>query len=317
MYNDVVNVPHHYGKLMPHQVTTLKAIVPKKPQPKISQLFVYPIKSCAGISVSHFQFDSRGPLLDRRWMLVDATTGKYLSQRELPKMGLITTNIDNGRVWASFESVEELSDCRDLLSLELPVDGEVVDVNIWSDHVLGLDCGDEVAKWFSLILKYECRLIYQGECQRLVDTEYAEAGTDVSYADGFPLLVVSQASIQFLDDACDASITAENFRPNIVISNTEAFSELNWQTLSTKNVAMNVAKSCQRCVIPALNPKTAEREPTILPVLLKYCRRDKKIFFGQNLTFKAVDNARIYQGLEMSVGQDITISIIDVAPLKR
>jgi uncharacterized protein YcbX len=279
--------------------------------PQISQLFVYPIKSCAGISVSSFQFDSRGPLFDRRWMLVNAKTGVYLSQRELPKMALISTHIDSDRVWASIGDGKNLLDISNIQPLELPTGGDVVDVSIWSDNVQGLDCGDEAAKWFSSILECECRLIYQGECQRLADAEYADSGTSVSYADGFPLLVVSQASIKFLDDACEASIIAENFRPNVVVSNTEAFAEVDWCSLSTDTLAMKVVKACQRCVIPTLNTKTAEREKSILPVLLKYCRSDKKIYFGQNLTFKARDESSGFQGLEMSIGETISIICVE------
>lgn len=275
--------------------------------PKISQLFVYPIKSCAGISVPHFQFDSRGPLFDRRWMLVDAKTGTFLSQRELPGMALISTHIENGRVWADLASNTESITVADIQALELPIEGGVVDISIWDDNVQGLDCGDNAANWFSLILDYDCRLIYQGECQRLADTQYAEVGTDVSYADGFPLLAVSQASIQFLDDACEADIAAENFRPNIVVSNTEAFAEIDWQVLATNTVVMDVVKPCQRCVIPALNPKTAKRESSILPVLLKFCRRDKKIYFGQNLTFKPSSKKVDGQELTLKVGQEISI----------
>lgn len=278
--------------------------------PKIKQLFVYPIKSCAGISVPHFQFDSRGPLFDRRWMLVDAKTGKFLSQRELPRMALISTHIENNCVWASLENNKAVLS-NNAHALELPIEGDVVDVSVWEDDVQGFDCGDEAANWFSAALDYECRLVYQGGCERLADTEYADAGTDVSYADGFPLLVVSQASIQFLDDACAASIAAENFRPNIVIANTGVFAELNWQGLSTDTVVMKVVKPCQRCIIPTLNPRTAEREKRILPVLLKFCRRDKKIFFGQNLTFKARNNNDKFQGLELSIDQVVDISVTD------
>ena len=274
---------------------------PQDASPQISQLFVYPIKSCAGISVSHFQFDQRGPLFDRRWMLVDAKTGVFLSQRELPKMALISTHIDNNQVWAGFGSDNKL--------LELPVEGGVVDVTIWEDEVQGIDCGDEAASWFSSVLGCECRLIYQGGCSRLANTEYAEAGTDVSYADGFPLLVVSQGSIQFLNSECDADIAAENFRPNVVIANTEAFAEVHWQGLVTGSIAMKVVKPCERCVIPALNPKTGIREKNILPVLIKHCRRNKKIYFGQNLTFKALNDVSTNSCLEIRVGQDVAITV--------
>lgn len=283
MYNDVMKISHHYGKNM---------------SPQISQLFIYPIKSCAGISVPSIQFDHRGPLLDRNWMLVDAETGVFLSQREAPFMALIFTVIENDRVLAGFGEGN---------LFELPVEGPLAQVSVWDDEVQGLDCGNEAASWFSEVLDRSCRLIYQGSCQRLASTKYADEGTPVSYADGFPLLVVAESSIQFLNEACDADISAQNFRPNIVISNTEAFAELNWKNISTDAIAMKVVKPCERCVIPSINPKTGVRERSILTVLLEHCRRDKKIYFGQNLTFSAVRQSSDTNELMLAVGQGVII----------
>lgn len=278
----------HQGEIAPANV------------PIVHELFVYPIKSCAGISVSHLQFDHRGPIFDRHWMLVDAETGIFLSQREIPKMALITTAIEGDCVWAGVLGNEK--------AIKLSSDGPEVDVSIWSDDVQGLDCGDDAARWFSAQLEHECRLIFQGHCTRLADTEYAKPGTAVSYADGFPLLVVSLESIQFLNAKCDDNIAAENFRPNIVIKNTEAFTETNWQSLEADSMSMDVVKPCERCVIPALNPKTGVRERDILPVLIKHCRKDKKIYFGQNLTFKARDNNSLSAPLVLQVGEGIKIA---------
>lgn len=258
--------------------------------PKISQLFVYPIKSCAGISVSSFQFDSRGPVLDRYWMLVDAKSGVFLSQRTVPEMALISTSIENGAVWVS---VQENGQSKAFL---LPKEGRIIDVTVWDDEVQGYDCGDEAASWFGRYLNRDCRLVYQGDCPRNVDAEFADEGTQVSYADGFPLLAVAQSSIDFLNSACETRIGSENFRPNIVIENTQPFAERDWQGMAVDNVEMKVVKPCQRCVIPSINPATAKREASIMPVLIEYCRKNKKIIFGQNLTFSCE------QGAELKVG---------------
>ena len=265
--------------------------------PQISQLFIYPIKSCAGISVSHFQFDEKGPLLDRRWMLVDSTSGAYLSQRTIPALALISTRIEDGIIWASQRNLASIDE-----SLCLPEQGKLIDVRVWSDNIKGYDCGDEAAAWFSAVLERDCRLVYQGDCERKADEEYAEKDTQVGFADGFPMLVVTQSSIEFLNAECDAEIRANNFRPNIVVENTEAFAEVNWSSLTADDLQMKVVKPCERCVIPTINPDTAKREASILPVLLKHCRKNKKIIFGQNLTFKYSDN------LELSVGQVLSIS---------
>lgn len=265
--------------------------------PRISQLFVYPIKSCAGISVSGFKFDEKGPLFDRRWMLVDAKTGVFLSQRELPQMALISTSIDAGIVFAHQSLNADLD-----ATIKLPFIGadsaesltELKNVYVWDDAVQGYDCGDDSADWFSQLLGRDCRLIYQGQCERFASEKYAGEGAEVSFADGFPLLVVSQSSIDVLNNECESSVGAENFRPNIVIEGVEAFSEENWRELQAKHFGMKVVKLCERCVIPTINPRTAKRESDILKALLKYCRKDGKIYFGQNLTFNplfAEDNS--------------------------
>lgn len=272
--------------------------------PQVSQLFVYPIKSCAGISVSSFKFDEKGPLFDRRWMLVDSNTGIFLSQRSTPKMALLSTRIENEAVWVGQSLDNDLVEfCR------LPTKGKRIEVQVWSDTVHGYDCGDKLARWFSQLLSHDCRLVYQGDCQRLADEGYAGRGTSVSFADGFPLLVVAQASIDVLNEECDADIDATNFRPNIVIKNTVAFAEEQWEkiTVESDDLRMNqlemaVVKPCERCIIPLLNPYTAKREASILPVLLKYCRDNKKIIFGQNLTFKYFNN------LDIKVGQVVSIT---------
>lgn len=271
--------------------------------PQISQLFVYPIKSCAGISVPHFQFDERGPLFDRRWMLVDNKTGIFLSQREIPQMALISTRIEDGKVWASQSFDDSIDENHCLLT-----EGELIDVTVWSDNIRGYDCGDEAASWFSQVLNHQCRLVYQGNCPRIADEKYADKGIMIGFADGFPLLAIAQSSIDVLNNACEADIGAMNFRPNIVVKNTEAFAERNWSSMTAKSldtvgnsVEMKVVKPCERCVIPALNPNTAKRETSILPVLIEYCRRNKKLYFGQNLTFKYSSN------LEIKVGQALII----------
>lgn len=258
-------------------------------EPKICQLFIYPIKSCAGISVSEMSFDEKGPLLDRRWMLVDEKTHSFLSQREIRQMCLVLTSIIEGEVWAS-QSMNSAINAR----FKLPsinnksIDNTaLVDVVVWEDSVQGYDCGDDAADWFSALLNHKCRLIFQGECGRNANEQYADKNTEISFADGFPLLVINKESVDFLDENCvNSSLSVLNFRANIVVENLDKFSENDWGKISTDTLEMKVVKPCERCVIPTLNPKTSLQDKNILNVLLKHCRRDKKLYFGQNLTFK-------------------------------
>jgi uncharacterized protein YcbX len=256
---------------------------------RISQLFIYPIKSCGGISVSNFKFDRKGPLLDRRWMLVDSATGVFLSQREVPQMALVSTSIDDGVVFAHQFFNADLDATIGIPFVDVDsseASSLLKNVYVWDDEVQGYDCGDDVANWFSGLLDRSCRLIYQGQCKRLASEKYADEGTEVSFADGFPLLLVSKSSMDVLNGECESAVGAENFRPNMVVEGVEAFSEEDWCELQAKQFVMKVVKPCERCVIPTINPLTSERESDILKALIKYCRKDGKIYFGQNLTFQ-------------------------------
>lgn len=281
--------------------------------PQISQLFVYPIKSCAGISVPSVQFDKKGPLFDRRWMLVDSKTGVFLSQREIPKMALISTHIENSVVWAGQSFCDDLEKlvCLPVINNDPEsVQFNIKDVRVWDDNIQGYDCGDELADWFSQLLDCECRLIYQGDNDRFASEKYAKKGTAVSFADGFPLLVIAHSSLEVLNNECNSVLSAANFRPNIVVKNTIAFEERVWKTLETGHIGMKVVKPCERCVIPTINPLTAKREADILSALLKYCRQDKKIYFGQNLTFDGLNGGlsdKDLSHISLNVGDILTI----------
>jgi len=243
----------------------------------ISRLFIHPIKSCAAIECQHVELGPRGPLLDRDWMLVDAQSGKFITQRKFPQMALIKPRMEGEDVVVSAPGCEDL---------KLPKDGQKIPVTVWSDGVQGLDCGDEAAQWFSAYLNTDCRLVYQGDCERLADVDYAPKHTAVSFADGFPMLVINQGSIDYLNEKCPQQhIAAERFRANIVVSGAAAFSEEKWQGLTTESVEMTVVKPCQRCVIPSIDPQTAEKNKAVMQVLLDECRRNGKVYFGQNLVF--------------------------------
>lgn len=195
------------------------------------------------------------------------------------------------------------------MKFELPTQGEPCQVEVWSDTVQALDCGDQAAKWFSDFLQVECRLVYQPlELFRQVDLEFAQEGDDVGFADGFPLLIINQASVDFLnqesiEQGLGIKFDSRRFRPNMVVQGAPAFSENNWQSVSTENNQYAIVKPCQRCAIPTINPDTAERDKAAWALLLKHCAGDgadaKKIFFGQNALFS--------QQARIAVGQPVEI----------
>lgn len=271
----------------------------------IHQLFIHPIKSCAGISVDSFELDAKGAVNDRRWMLVDddQAKGKFLTQRQLPKMALIKTSIaDDQQIQVSAEGKPSF-----LLPTPSVEGSELIEVTVWSDTVQAIDCGDEIAEWFSNFLEKPCRLVYQPlELFRQVNLEFAEQGKDVGFADGFPLLIINQSSLDFLnqqlsdqessDQQPELQLEARRFRPNIVIAGDELapFAERSWQQVSSGSNQFDIVKPCQRCAIPTINPDTAERNRSVWQLLSEHCSNDKKIYFGQNALF--LNQAKVSTG---------------------
>ncbi len=268
---------------------------------RITDLFIYPIKSCAGIRVDQLVFDDIGPVGDRRYMIV-APSGKFLSQRQLPEMAHILPELTELGLRLTFSRNPDLETC----DVVFPDNsGLTLDALVWGDTVPALDCGDDVAIWLEKALGRPARLVFMADgTRRQVDQDYADASDWVSFADGFPLLVTHQSSLDFLSSCVERDIGMIRFRPNVVVAGGKAFDELTWSRLqhcSEPEVSMNLAKPCTRCVIPTRNPDSLERELDVLEALKQHCRIEKQILFGQNALVRNVDTVCV--GSEWSIGR--------------
>jgi uncharacterized protein YcbX len=245
----------------------------------LSEITIYPVKSCAGIALSTVALDRFGPAGDRRWLVVDAS-GDFLSQRQLAAMALVATRWTAGELYlGSGES-----------GLRIPVPGPSATrrpVQIWGETVAADDAGDEAAAWLSRALAVACRLVYMAdETVRPVDTDYAAADETVSFADGFPLLLISQASLDDLNTRLAQPVPMNRFRPNLVVSGCEAYAEDRWQRIRIGAVEFDCAKPCSRCVMPSIDQASGQRDTRINRVLASYRRVDGKVYFGQNLLYQ-------------------------------
>ncbi len=255
----------------------------------VSQLFYHPIKSAAGISVSQLNYNSLGPAHDREWMVVNSS-GKFLSQRQIPPMCLLQAELNADQLTLSFAEKSTFS--LDLDGVQAAA--KTVQATVWSDTVTALDCGDDIADWLSHTLGKPCRLVWLSEhSQRAVDPHYAHQGQLVGFADGFPTLIASQASLdQFNADLTSqhdvAPIDMRRFRPNVVIEGCEPFAEDSWQAIRINNIEFELVKPCSRCIIPSINPDTAAKEMAINATLMKTRRKDKATYFGQNALHQGV-----------------------------
>ena len=254
----------------------------------LSQIFTYPVKSLSAVEQSSLQLDEMGPCNDRRYMLINKR-GEFVSQRHLPNMALISAELCGEDLLLSVES-EMGSEGNDTLRVtKSDRGGFQKEVLVWSDYVQARDCGEQAAQWLSKYLKQQVRLVYMPDStRRVVDPEFAQGGDIVSFADGFPLLLVSQSSLEKLNNRLDNAITINHFRPNLVISGCKPHEEDQWKKIRIGSEEFDIVKPCSRCIIPSINPLTAKKDPQIIKALSQYRRAgDKKIYFGQNLIHRS------------------------------
>ncbi|MDK2776402.1 MAG: MOSC N-terminal beta barrel domain-containing protein [Pseudomonadota bacterium] len=251
----------------------------------VTRLFIYPIKSCAPVEVSELTFDEYGPVGDRRFMLIDGE-GNFLSQRKTPAMAHIRAHFQGADLLVSADGEQDL-----LVAAGSPLAPVVA--SVWDDEVHSGDCGDVAAAWFSRVLNTPCRLVrILADSRRQVSREYADDGEWVGFADGFPLLICSQASLDALARHAGRPLEAERFRPNVMVDGTEPFAELGWRELQAGDGRLLTCKPCERCVIPTRNPATLAREADVIDALKTFCRIDGRIIFGMNALVRNVKTVK-------------------------
>lgn len=243
---------------------------------QVHSLHIYPIKSCQGIDLEQAELVDTGFRWDRHWMLVDEK-GEFLSQRRLPRMATIETAFTDQSL------VARQGGCEIEIPLHSP-DVDRIPVQIWNDLLPGSIVSDEVDAWFSEVLETECHLVYLPESvPRQVDRDYAQEGCRVGFADGFPLLVVSQESLEPLNQRLDRPVGIERFRPNIVVRGGEPHGEDNWSSIRIGDIDIDLPKPCSRCVIPSIDQLSAEPNSAVLRALADYRRGENgKIYLGKN-----------------------------------
>ena len=246
----------------------------------LAALYRYPVKSLGGERFPMLAVQARGFRFDRHWMVVDAQ-GRFLTQRQQPRMTLIDAQVDDrGALLLRAPGMPDFKPGRS---------GESIDVEVWDDVVEAVSAGVDADAWLSEFLAQPCRLVCFPEgAVRAVDPDFAEPGDRVAFADGFPFLLISQASLDDLNARLEQPVPMLRFRPNLVVEGCEAFAEDGWRRIRIGTVVFRVAKPCSRCIIPTIDPETAQRGPEPLRTLMSYRRRGNKVYFGQNLIHDGV-----------------------------
>jgi len=242
----------------------------------LSGIFIYPVKSLAGISANSWPVTGKGFQHDRKWMIID-NDRQFLSQRKLPKMALIKTALTDKNLILSAPGMENLS-----LPIE-PVDGHIINSTIWHDQCDARSVSTEADQWLSDFLKQDCRLVYQpDEVIRPVDLDYAKPTDKVAFSDGFPFLIISENSLTALNHDMQLNLPMARFRPNLVISGCPAYAEDSWREITIDSIDFRLPKPCSRCAIPTIDPETAQTGKEPLTTLNRTRKWQNQVYFGQN-----------------------------------
>ncbi len=253
---------------------------------KVSEIWIYPVKSLSGIKLKTGVAERTGFRFDRRWLIVDSNN-RFLTQREYPEMALIQiglNEIDGKLISMDFSHKTKISQNYSLVNPVMET-GEIVEVQVWDDYVNAVLVKDKINTWLSEILGISCRLVYMPEtAQRKVDANYAVNGYEItSFSDGYPYLIIGEEALYLLNSKLENKISINRFRPNLVFNGGLAHEEDNWNQFEINGVLFHGVKNCARCPIPTIDPETSIKGKEPLKKLSKYRFRNNKIYFGQNL----------------------------------
>lgn len=265
---------------------------------QLSQIWIYPIKSLAGISLLHSQITSRGLEFDRRWMLVD-DEGVFVTQRNFPEMALFKTAIENDFLLVAHPNVASVIK----ISLSKTTEDPTITTMVWEDQVEAVEEDHSISQWFSAILGFSVRLVYMpDESLRKVDSKYAVGPNDItSLSDGYPFLIIGQSSLDDLNSKLKEKVSIKRFRPNFVFTGGQPYQEESWKVFAIGSQHFRGVKPCGRCVMISVDPEkgiVSGKEP--LATLAKYKMVGNNVIFGQNLI--AISNGSV------SVGEEVVVA---------
>ncbi len=247
---------------------------------QVTELNIYPIKSTRRIALQESKVLPRGLPWDRRWMLVDAAGG-FITARQQPRLAMVQTAVAGGEL-----RVEGPGQAPLQFPL-VPPRQPLTPVTVWRDTLQAAPVGAAADAWFSAFLGQSCRLVQlTDELVRPVDPRYGQPGDEVSFADGYPLLLLSEASLTDLNRRLSQPVPMRRFRPNLVIDGELPYAEDGWRRLRVGEVEFAGVKNCSRCIVTTIDPDCGEKDAAGEPLrtLSGYRRRPQGgVFFGQNL----------------------------------
>jgi len=274
-------------------------LAPGDATPRVTGIFVYPLKGARGVAVDAAALDALGFRRDRRWMVVDAA-GEFVSQRTRPRLALVRPALAGEAL---------VLEAPDRPPLELPAEppgGGTKPVRIWADALRAAPAGEAADAWISDFLGERAHIVaFAADAVRPVDPKYARRATDrVAFADAYPCLLITQASLDLLNERLTTPVPMDRFRPNLVAGGTAPHAEDGWRRIRVGDVVFDLVKPCARCVVTTVDQRTGVAEEEPLRTLATYRKVGSKVLFGQNAihvapgTVRAGDPLVVMRGAE-------------------
>lgn len=260
----------------------------------VASLIYYPIKACRGFEVDETNVERLGLEGDRRMMVV-TPEGGFLTQRDYPKLALVTPSISGEKLTLSAPNT-------DSSTVSIQKSGSTRPVDIWhSQGVQAVDQGETAAEWFSDWLGTAVRLVHiaEGYIRRINEKYAVNADDHTAFADGYPILLTSEESLADLNTRLETPVPMNRFRPNLVVKGCEPFAEDTWTRIRIGNVEVAVVKPCARCVVTTIDKETLVQSKEPLKALSSYRKRDGGAMFGQNVI--PLNEGRLELGMNVEI----------------
>lgn len=265
---------------------------------KLSEIYIYPVKSLGGIRLDSTEVTDRGLQHDRRWMLIDENS-QFISQREYPQLALFAVVIqDDNLIITDRKTDKTLTISHSSIDSNTPL----INVTVWDDEVRAVEVSQTAHDFFTQALGMPTRLVYMpDESHRKTEADYSLKGHEItSFSDGYPLLIIGQSSLDDLNNRLAEPITMQRFRPNLVFTGGTEFEEDEWHEFTVGNIGFFGVKPCSRCVMTTIDPQTGKKkgkEPLL--TLNRYRKAGNKILFGQNVLISQLGTISVGDAIEI------------------
>jgi len=262
--------------------------------PILTGLFHYPVKSLGGVQASVAEVTPTGLDEDRRWMLVDGD-GRFLTQREHPQLARIRVVPEGDGLTLVVPGLGARHVARPAASIVS------CSVTVWRDQCLAQPADEAVQQWLRQSLgRDDLRLIYMPDSTiRKVSPQHAREGDRIGFADGYPFLLISQASLDDLNGRMATPLPMSRFRPNLVVDDCPPFAEDGWRRVRIGGIEFRVVKPCSRCKVTTIDQLTGEAGQEPLKTLASYRRRDNEVWFGMNLVHEGTGRVELGAAVEV------------------